>query len=60
MHSTRKQKTTEKRSRKSDVMSDIENMEVMQGNFPVKDFDRQEVIEEVESDLRSEGRHREA
>ena len=33
MPSTRKQKAKEKRSRQSDVMSDIENLDVMLGSF---------------------------
>ena len=33
MPSTRKQKAKEKRSRQSDVMSDIENLDVMLGNY---------------------------
>ena len=33
MPSTRKQKAREKRSRQSDVMSDIENLDVMLGSY---------------------------
>ena len=33
MPSTRKQKAREKRSRQSDVMSDIENLDVMLGRY---------------------------
>ena len=33
MPSTRKQKAKEKRSRQSDVLSDIENLDVMLGNY---------------------------
>ena len=33
MPSTRKQKAREKRPRQSDVMSDIENLDVMLGNY---------------------------
>ena len=36
MPSTRKQKAREKRSRQSNVMSDIENLDVMLGNFQGK------------------------
>ena len=34
MPSTRKQKAKEKRSRQSDIMSDLDNMNVMLGNYP--------------------------
>ena len=34
MPSTRKQKAKEKRSRQSDVMSDLENIDVMLGVYP--------------------------
>ena len=43
MPSTSKQKAKEKRSGQSDVMSDIENMDVMLGNFPEDNFERQEM-----------------
>ena len=33
MSSTRKQKTKEKRSRQSHVMSDVENLDVMLGSY---------------------------
>ena len=36
MPSTRKQKAKEKRSRQSDVMSDIENLDVMLGNYKLR------------------------
>ena len=52
MPTTRKQKAKEKRSRQSDVMSDIENMDVILGSFPEEVFDRQESIEELESEFR--------
>ena len=42
MPSSRKQKAREKRSRKSDVMSDIENLEVMLGNYQKGDQVRDE------------------
>ena len=34
MHSTRKPKARDKRSRQSDIMSDFENMDFTLGNFP--------------------------
>ena len=59
MPTTRKQKAKEKRSRQSDVMSDIENMDGILGSFPEEVFDRQESIEELESEFRWEGLQRE-
>ena len=44
MPSTRKQKAREKRSRQSDVMSDIENLDVMLGNYQENDQVRDEDI----------------
>ena len=58
MPSSRKQKANEKRSRQSDVMSDIENMDVMLGNFPETDFQRQELTSEIEVDSESGRQHR--
>ena len=53
MPSTRKQKAREKRSRQSDVMSDIENLDVMLGNYQ-----DDEQFREGDIDLGSEGRQR--
>ena len=54
MLSTRKQKAREKRSRQSDVMSDLENMNVMLGNYQENQSDV-DPNENVEVDLRSNG-----
>ena len=54
MPSTRKQKAKEKRSRQSDVMSDLENMNVMLENFPGNQSDV-DLNENVEVDSRSNG-----
>ena len=54
MPSTRKQKAREKRSRQSDVMSDLENMNVMLGNYPDNQSDV-DLNENVEVDSRSNG-----
>ena len=54
MPSTRKQKAKEKRSRQSDVMSDVENMDVMLGNYPRSQLDG-ELDENVDIDSRSNG-----
>ena len=54
MPSTRKQKAKEKRSRASDVMSDLENMNVMLGNYPDNHSD-EELNENIEVDSRSNG-----
>ena len=54
MPSTRKQKAREKRSRQSDVMSDLENMNVMLGNYPENQSDV-DLNENVEVDSRSNG-----
>ena len=55
----RKQKAWKTRSRQSDVTSDIENMDVMLGNFPEDDFERQEIAGELEADLESDRLHSE-
>ena len=60
MLSTRKQKAKEKRSRQSDVMSDIENLEVVLRNNPNGDMRDRENVEEVEIDLESRGRQQNA
>ena len=54
MPSTRKQKAREKRSRQSDVRSDLENMNVMLGNYPENQSDL-DLNEIVEVDSRSNG-----
>ena len=48
MSSTRKQKAKEKRSRQSDVMSDLENWDVMLGNFPEKSLKYKEKMMKME------------
>ena len=47
MPSTRKQKAKEKRSRQSDVMSDLKNMSVMLGKYPENRSD-EELNENIE------------
>ena len=54
MPSTRKQKAKEKRSRQSDVMSDLENMNVMLGNYSWNRSD-EEFNENIEMDSMSNG-----
>ena len=54
MPSTRKQKAKEKRARQSDVLSDLENMNVMLGNYPENQSDV-DLNENVEVDSRSNG-----
>ena len=54
MPSTRKQKAREKRSRQSDEMYDIENMNVMLGNYQENQSDV-DLNENVEIDSRSNG-----
>ena len=54
MPSTRNQKAKEKRSRQSDVMSDLEDMNVMLGNYPGNCSD-EELNENIEIDSRSNG-----
>ena len=53
MPSTRRQKAKGKRIRQSDVGSDIENMDVILGNFHENSFMRQEIRSEIEVDLES-------
>ena len=50
MLSTRKQKAKEKRSRQSDVMSDIENLDVMLGNYVNSDIRGQDTVDQIEID----------
>ena len=52
MPSTRKQKAKEKRSRQLDVMSDLEDMNVMLGNYPGNRSD-EELNENIEIDSTS-------
>ena len=54
MPSTRKQKAKEKRSRQSDIMSDLDNMNVMLGNYPENQSDV-DLNENVDVDSRSNG-----
>ena len=54
MPSTRKQKSREKRSKQSDVMSDLEKTNVMLGNYPENQSDV-DLNENVEVDSRSNG-----
>ena len=53
MSSTRKQKAREKRSRHSDVMSDIENLDVMLGNYQESDQVRDENLSNTDFHLES-------
>ena len=53
MPSTRKQKAKDKRSRQSDVMSDIENLDVMLGNYPDSEVRDQNSVEQVKIDPES-------
>ena len=56
MPSTRKQKAKEKRSRQSDVMSDIENLDVMLGNYANSDIIDQDTVDQIEIDPESSRR----
>ena len=56
MPSTRKQKAKEKRPRHSDVMSDIENLDVMLGNYTNSENRDQEAIDQIGIDPESERR----
>ena len=56
MPSTRKQKAKEKRSRQSDVMSDIENLDVMLGNYANSDSRGQDTVDQLEIDPESSRR----
>ena len=55
MPSTRKQKARDKRSRQSDVMSDLENVDIMLGNYSRNELDSQLGERETELDLESDG-----
>ena len=59
MPSTRKQKASEKRSRQSDVMSDIENLDMMLGNYQEREQVREEDLIDANSDLESRRPQRE-
>ena len=56
MPSTRKQKAKEKRSRQSDVMSDVENLDVMLGNYVNSDTRGQDTVDQLEIDPESSRR----
>ena len=56
MPSTRKQKVKEKRSRQSDVLSDIENLDVMFGSYQRYNSEVQNRASENEIDLESNRR----
>ena len=56
MPSTRKQKAKKKRSRHSDVMSDIENLDVMLGNYTTGEIRGQEDVDQIEIDPESSRR----
>ena len=56
MPSTRKQKAKEKRSRHSDVMSDIENLDVMLGNYTNSEIRGQDSVDQIEIYPESRGR----
>ena len=55
MPSTRDQKANEKRSRQSDVMSDLENVDIMLGSYSRNELDSQLGESETELDLESNG-----
>ena len=55
MPSTRRQKAKEKRSRQSDVMSDLEKIDKMLGNYSRNELDSQLGEKETEIDLGSDG-----
>ena len=56
MPSTRKQKAKEKRSRQSDVMSDIDNLDVMLGSYQRQNSEIENERNENDIDQRSGGR----
>ena len=51
MVSTREQKANEKRSRQSDVLSDLENMNVILGAFSRNEFDSNHEDRDIAVDL---------
>ena len=56
MPSTRRQKAKEKRSRQSDIMSDIENLDVMLGNYSNTEIRDENAVDEIEIDPESNRR----
>ena len=50
MPSTSKQKAKEKRSRQSDIMSDLEEKKVALGNFPMNDNETKWIHKIIEAD----------
>ena len=54
---TTKQKAKEKHSRQSDVMSDLENMDVMIGIFPRNDYKNHPDGREIEVNSQSDEPH---
>ena len=60
MSSTRKQKAREKRSKQSDVMSDIEYLDVMLGNFRENDQVTEENVSDADFNLVSRKQQHEA
>ena len=60
MPSTRKQKAKEKRSRQSYVMSDIENLDVMLGNYQESDQVRDQNLSNADFDSESRRPQRES
>ena len=58
--STKKQEAKKKRSRHSDVMSDIENLDVMLGNYTNSEIRDQEAVDQIEIDPESRRRQRDS
>ena len=56
MPSTRRQKAKEKRSRQSDMMSDIENLDVMLGNYSNSEIRDRNTVDQIEIDPESSRR----
>ena len=56
MPSTRRQKAKEKRSRQSDIMFDIENLDVMLGNYSNSEIRDQNTVDQIEIDPESSRR----
>ena len=59
MPSTRKQMAKEKRSRQSDVMSDMEKLDIILGISPKEDYERHEEAGDLEAGIESEELHTE-
>ena len=53
MPSTRKQKAEERRSRQLDIMSDVENVDVMLGNYSRNDEENDHSEKEINLDSES-------